>query len=152
MDFNQALDYVVKSNKDVILKTIAENVEGVDIEKHERKGSKEDEETDSGDEEEETDSESGDETNDDSDGDDEEEYTCKSIWTILLEESLVDDVDMLEGLKQYILLCQSLQEDDVYQVVMKIVDKAMDNQGLDFDDALDYATEKEKDFREKKGI
>ena len=82
---------------------------------------------------------------DDSDEDD-EDYPCKSIWTILLEESLVDDVDMLQGFKQYILLCQSLKDDDVYQVIMKLVGKAMDNQGLDFNGALDYAVEKEKDL------
>ena len=82
---------------------------------------------------------------DDSDEDD-EDYPCKSIWTILLEESLVDDVDVLQGNKKYILLCQCLQEDEVYQVVMKLVNKAMDKQGLDFDHALDYAVEKEKDL------
>ena len=145
MDFNHALESVVKSNKDIILKTIAENAEGVDVEKYESKVSKEDdEETDSDDEEEEeTDSESGDETSDNSDG---KEYPCKSIWTILLEESLVDDVDILEVFKKYILLCQSLQDDDIYQVIMKVVDKAMNNKGLDFDDALDYAVEKEKEL------
>ena len=143
MDFNQALEYVIKNNKDAILKTIAENAEGVNVGKYERKERNEDnEETDSS-EEEETDSEGEDETSDDSDV---EEYPCKSFWTILLEESLVDDVDMLQGLKQYILLCQSLKDDDVYQVIMKLVGKAMDNQGLDFDGALDYAVEKEKDL------
>ena len=64
----------------------------------------------------------------------------------MLGESLVDDVDVLQGLKKYILLCQCLQEDEVYQVVMKLVNKAMDKQGLDFDDALAYAVEKEKDL------
>ena len=64
----------------------------------------------------------------------------------MLEESLVDDVDVLHGLNKSILLCQCLQEDEVYQVVMKLVNKAMDKQGLDFDDALDYAVEKEKDL------
>ena len=29
---------------------------------------------------------------------------------------------------------------------MKVVDKAMNNQALDFDDALDYAVEKEKEL------
>jgi len=53
---------------------------------------------------------------------------------------------MLDGLKQYIHLSRSLQNDEVDQVVMKITEVAMDNQGLDFDDALDYAVEKEKDL------
>ena len=51
-----------------------------------------------------------------------------------------------KGLKKYILLCQCLQEDEVYQVVIKLVNKAMNSQGMNFDDALDYAVEKEKDL------
>ena len=84
---------------------------------------------------------------DEGDEDEEDEdYPCKNIWTILLEESMVEGVDMLEDLEQHIYLSHSLQEDEIYQVVMKITENAMNNKDIDFDDALDYAVEKEKDL------
>ena len=86
--------------------------------------------------------EKADDSDDESDEDNEDEkYPCKNVWTILLEESLAEEADMLKGLKQYI---QSLQKDEVYQVVMTILKIAMENKDMNIDDVLDCAVEKEK--------
>ena len=42
------------------------------------------------------------------------------------------------------MFCRSLRRDEMYQAVLKTLEKAKDDEGMDFSEALDYAVDKRK--------
>ena len=67
----------------------------------------------------------------------------KIYWCLILEDAENGNRDVLESFKKYILLCRRLKRDETYKTVMQTVKTAIDD-GLDVDDALDFAVDRRK--------
>ena len=49
-----------------------------------------------------------------------------------------------QSFKQNVIFCQSLSRDETYQAVLKTLEKAKDDEEMDFSEALDYTVDKRK--------
>ena len=73
--------------------------------------------------------------------DDEEEA---DVWKVIKDEADDEDGGVLEAFKRNVLFCRSLKRDETYQAVIKTLEKAKDDEEMDFAEALDYAVDKRK--------
>jgi hypothetical protein len=73
--------------------------------------------------------------------DDEEEV---DVWKVITDEADDEDGGVLEAFKRNVLFCRSLKRDETYQAVIKTLEKAKDDEEMDFAEALDYAVDKRK--------
>ena len=67
-----------------------------------------------------------------------------NVWTTILDEARDSNISVLESFKQNVMFCRSLRRDETYQAVLKTLEKAKDDEEMDFSEALDYAVDKRK--------
>ena len=67
------------------------------------------------------------------------------VWKVIASEAATqENDDVLTSFKNNILLVQSILHDETCQVIMATLKKAEENIGMDFKEALDYATDLRK--------
>ena len=66
------------------------------------------------------------------------------VWSTILDEARGSNISVLESFKQNVMFCRSLRRDETYQAVLKTLEKAKDDEEMDFSEALDYAVDKRK--------
>ena len=66
------------------------------------------------------------------------------VWNTILDEARGSNISVLESFKQNVMFCRSLRRDETYQAVLKTLEKAKDDEEMDFSEALDYAVDKRK--------
>ena len=66
------------------------------------------------------------------------------VWKVITEEADEEDGGLLEAFKRNVLFCRSLKRDETYQAVLNTIEKAKDEEDMDFEEALDYAIDKRK--------
>ena len=67
------------------------------------------------------------------------------VWKVIASEAATqENDDVLTSFKNNILLVQSILHDETCQVIMATLKKAEENVGMDFKEALDYATDLRK--------
>ena len=67
-----------------------------------------------------------------------------NVWNTILNEARDSNISVLESFKQNVMFCRSLRRDETYQAVLKTLEKAKDDEEMDFSEALDYAVDKRK--------
>ena len=67
-----------------------------------------------------------------------------NVWTTILDEARDSNIGVLESFKQNVMFCRSLRQDETYQAVLKTLEKAKDDEEMDFSEVLDYAVDKRK--------
>jgi len=66
------------------------------------------------------------------------------VWKVITDEADEEDGGVLESFKRNVLFCRSLKRDETYQAVINTLEKAKDDDEMDFEEALDYAVDKRK--------
>jgi hypothetical protein len=66
------------------------------------------------------------------------------VWKVITDEADGEDGGVLESFKRNVLFCRSLKRDETYQAVINTLEKAKDDEKMDFEEALDYAVDKRK--------
>lgn len=67
------------------------------------------------------------------------------VWKVIVNEAATqENDDVLTSFKDNILLVQSILLDETCQIVITTLEKAKENIGMDFKEALDYATDLRK--------
>ena len=72
---------------------------------------------------------------------DEEEV---DVWKVISGEADEEEGGVLESFKRNVLFYRSLKRDETYQAVINTLEKAKDDDEMDFEEALDYAVDKRK--------
>ena len=67
-----------------------------------------------------------------------------NVWNVILDEARDANIDLLESFKRNVMFCRSLKRDETYQAVLKTLEKAKDDEEMQFSEALDYAVDKRK--------
>ena len=89
--------------------------------------------------EEDTDNEAGQESMDESSDEDE---VCVDVWGVIKTGAVANGGDILESYKCSALFCRSMDNDETHTKVMQTLESAQDNDGIKFQEALDYAVNK----------
>ena len=66
------------------------------------------------------------------------------VWKVIADEADDEDGGVLESFKRNVMFCRSLKRDETYQAVMNTVEKAKDEDGMEFTEALEYSVDKRK--------
>ena len=75
---------------------------------------------------------------------DEESEENKEVWLGIAEEAKDYNGDMLEAFKAVVLYTRKLRRNPTYEKIMETCRKAKDEDGMSFNEALNYAIEKRK--------
>ena len=81
---------------------------------------------------------------------DEENSSNSFIWKYILEESEKDQETPMETYKLTVKLYHLLKNDQTHKSIMETVQKARDEEDMDFNEALDYAVDKRKFLIQRK--
>ena len=81
---------------------------------------------------------------------DEEDSNNSLIWKYILEESEKDQDTPMETYKLTVKLYQLLKNDQTHKSIMETVQRARDEEDMDFAEALDYAVDKRKFLIQRK--
>ena len=71
------------------------------------------------------------------------------VWRVILKEAHRDNESYLQAFKNNVKFCRSFDNDITVQTVIKTMDKGIEDEDMNFDEALDYATDKRKFLIEK---
>ena len=67
------------------------------------------------------------------------------VWKVITDEAADEENGgILDAFKNNVMFCRSLKRDETYKAVMKTVEKAKDDDAMEFREALDYAVDKRK--------
>ena len=91
--------------------------------------------------EEDTDNEAGQESMDESSDEDE---VCVDVWGVIKAGAVAYGGNILESYKCTVLFCKSMDNDETHTKVMETLESAQDNDGMKFQEALEYAVNKRK--------
>ena len=83
---------------------------------------------------------------------DEEDSNNSLIWKYILEESEKDQDTPMETYNLTVKLYQLLKNDQTHKSIMETVQRARDEEDMDFAEALDYAVDKRKFLIQRKII
>ena len=89
--------------------------------------------------EDESDSESVDENTDESSNE-----PTVDVWNVIKSEAAADGENILEQYKRNVIFCRSMDDDTIHKEVMRTLEKAQEDEEMDFQEALDYAVDKRK--------
>ena len=64
-----------------------------------------------------------------------------NVWEDMADDS---DTDILEAYKQKVIYCRNMERDPVHISVMATLQRAQEEEGMDFNEALNYAVDKRK--------
>ena len=67
-----------------------------------------------------------------------------NVWNTILDDARDSNISVLESFKQNVMFRRFLRRDDTYQAVLKTLEKAKEDEEMDFSEALDYAVDKRK--------
>ena len=74
----------------------------------------------------------------------EEDEPRVDVWERIIKRSVKHGYSLLEAYKDKVIFCRSLDDDTTHGEVMSTLEKAQDDEGMDFEEVLDYAVDKRK--------
>ena len=63
----------------------------------------------------------------------------RSVWCLMLNEIKEDDLEVLEVFKLYIIYYLNIKSDKIFKAILETLLSAIKDDGLDFEDALNFA-------------
>ena len=73
---------------------------------------------------------------------DEEPEHDEFVWSVIREDAAAYNSSLLDACKKNVIFSRRLKNDKTHRAVIETVKRAMDEDDMDFDKALDYAINK----------
>ena len=77
-------------------------------------------------------------------------HTTIDIWKLTTDESEYRELSIAELYKEKVLFSKSLKKDNTHKAIMHTLQKAQEEEDMDFNEALDYAVDKRKFLIQRK--
>ena len=74
----------------------------------------------------------------------EEDEPRVDVWQRIVKKSVKHGQNILDTYKDKVIFCRSFDDDTTHAEVIRTLEKVQEDEGMDFEEALDYAVDKRK--------
>jgi len=83
---------------------------------------------------------------------DEEPEHDEFVWSVIREDATAYNSSLLDAYKNNVIFTRRLKNDKTHRAVMETVKRAMDEDDMDFEEALDYAINKRQHLISRQSV